>query len=110
MKTKINIGPITALLTQEQFARIIRGSSCTFLCGMLPSGNYKTYNSIRHQLFSEFKSVVRKMYKYTKVYLRLCYSFKDAVIASAAKRRFLSLITKIQCLDGNDPGLICGNI
>ena len=39
--------------------------------------------------FSGFKSVVRKMYKYTKVYLRLCYLFQDAVIASVSKRRFI---------------------
>jgi hypothetical protein len=76
---------------------------------MLLSGNYKQlYTSSK--LFPEFKSVVRKMYKYTKVHLNLCYSFKDAVIASAAKLRFLSFITKIQCFDGNDPVSVCGNI
>jgi hypothetical protein len=33
--------------------------------------------------FPEFKSVVRKMYKYTKVHLRLCYSLKEGRVGQS---------------------------
>jgi hypothetical protein len=109
MKPKINLGPITALVTYEEFAIIIRKL-------MIVSLWHATFRKLQNlQLYTSSLLFCEYVWLYVKSnILRFIYFFviyiKTLLLLQLIKFRFISFITKTQFVDGKDRGLICGNI